>query len=254
MRGGGIAIIGYLLGQAKPELIDVNVLMAAQLLIELAQGLPNQDQKLLHQIYQNILFDFRIWSRSQFPVQIGHIQYLSTLVKSDRKYFRRKFGVQFLLDVIRAHYCSNDHLASDDCKTIRVALFGLIKFFLQREVSSSKEALPLVSFMLTLKHEIVLMELMEMLTHYLESKTAKDQMFLVLYEAKRADLLYCVLLEKDFGCYVRLSILRLLTALLQTPKVAQRHKVHRMHLQVQYEAVCIGNLSKTKFLTLSSLF
>ena len=102
MRGGGVAIIGFLLSQAKPDLIDVNVLMAAQLLIELAQG--SQDQKLLHQIYHSILFDFRIWSRSQFHVQIGHIQYLSTLVKSDRKYFRRKFGVQYLLDVIRSHY------------------------------------------------------------------------------------------------------------------------------------------------------
>ena len=74
---------GFLLSQAKPELIDVNVLMAAQLLVELAQG--SQDQKLLNQIYQNVLFDFRIWSRSQFHVQIGHIQYLSTLVKGKNK-------------------------------------------------------------------------------------------------------------------------------------------------------------------------
>ena len=71
------------MSQAKPELIDVNVLMAAQLLVELAQG--SQDQKLLNQIYQNVLFDFRIWSRSQFHVQIGHIQYLSTLVKGKSK-------------------------------------------------------------------------------------------------------------------------------------------------------------------------
>ena len=76
-------ITGFLLSQAKPELIDVNVLMAAQLLVELAQG--SQDQKLLNQIYQNVLFDFRIWSRSQFHVQIGHIQYLSTLVKGKNK-------------------------------------------------------------------------------------------------------------------------------------------------------------------------
>ena len=229
-----MAIIGYLLSQAKPELIDVNVLMAAQLLIELAQG--SQDQKLLHQIYQSILFDFRIWSRSQFTVQIGHIQYLSTLVKSDRKYFRRKFGVQYLLDVIRSHYCQeNDELpnslTSDDCKTIRVALFGLIKYFLQREVSA-KEALPLVAFMLSLKNQTVLIETIEMLTHYLDSKSAKDQMFLVLYEWKRADLLYCLLLERNFSLTTRLTILRLLTCLLQTPRVSLRHKVQRMHLQV----------------------
>ena len=67
------------------------------------------------------------------------------LVKGDRKYFRRKFGVQFLLDVIRSQYCDNEHLNPEDSKTIRVALFGLIKFYLQREVSA-KEALPLGEF------------------------------------------------------------------------------------------------------------
>ena len=153
MRGGGVAIIGFLLIKAKPSLIDVNVLMASQLLVELAQS--SQDSKLLYQVYQHILFDFRIWSRSQFCVQIGHIQYLSTLIKSERKYFRRKFGVQFLLDVIRSHYCENLDLLPEDCKTIRMALLGLIKYFLQREVSA-KEAIPVVSFMLSLKNEKVL--------------------------------------------------------------------------------------------------
>ena len=36
MRGGGVAIIGALLLKARPKLIDVNVLMATQLLVELA--------------------------------------------------------------------------------------------------------------------------------------------------------------------------------------------------------------------------
>ena len=46
------------------------------------------------------------------------------------------------MDVIRSQYCDNEHLNPEDSKTIRVALFGLIKFYLQREVSA-KEALPL---------------------------------------------------------------------------------------------------------------
>lgn len=225
--GGGVAIIGSLLSEAKPNLIDVNVLMAAQLLVELAQS--SQDQKLLYQICHSILFDFRIWSRSLFHVQIGHIQYLYTLVKSNRKYFRKTFGVQFLLDVVRTHYCDNSSLSAEDCKTIRVALFGLIKYFLQREVSA-KDAIPVVSFMLTFKQEVILVEVAEMLIHYLESKTAKDQMFLVLYEAKRADLLYCLLLEKRFQLSTRLTILKLLSVMLQTPRVSARYKMNRMHL------------------------
>ena len=80
----------------------------------------------------------------------------------------------------------------------------------------------------------VLMEMTEMLTHYLESKTAKDQMFLVLYEPKRADLLYNLVVEKRFGLTTRLSILKLLCVLLQSPRVGARHKVQRMHLQVGF--------------------
>lgn len=76
-----------------------------------------------------------------------------------------------------------------------------------------------------------MLEMAEMLIHYLESKSAKDQMFLVLYEAKRGDLFHCLLLEKNSSLEVRLCIMRLLSVLLQTPRVALRHRMQRMHLQ-----------------------
>ena len=46
---------------------------------------------------------------------------------------RKKFGVQFLLDVIRQHYADSvsSVLSKEDNKTIRAAIIGLIKFFLQ---------------------------------------------------------------------------------------------------------------------------
>lgn len=117
MRGGGVSIIGALLLKATPKLIDVNVLMAAQLLVELTNA--SKDHKLLVQIYHHIFFDFRIWAKSEFHVQIGHIQYLSTIIKDDRKFFRKKFGVQFFLDVIRKHYGSAEAdggLSREDCR------------------------------------------------------------------------------------------------------------------------------------------
>ena len=86
MRGGGIAIIGSLLQAISPAMIDVNVLMASQLFVEMAT--TGKLTKTLHQFNLSILFDFRIWSRSEFHLQIGHIQYLSTLIMTDRKYFR----------------------------------------------------------------------------------------------------------------------------------------------------------------------
>ena len=48
--------------------VDVNVLMAAQVLAEMAQ--EAKDQKLLLQIYNSVLFDFRIWCKSEFFVQV----------------------------------------------------------------------------------------------------------------------------------------------------------------------------------------
>jgi len=70
MRGGGVAVIGALLQEARPSLVDVNVLMASQLLVELAQSSP--DQRLLYQIYHSILFDFRIWSRAEVKENYSH--------------------------------------------------------------------------------------------------------------------------------------------------------------------------------------
>ena len=34
----------------------------------------------------------------------GHIQYLSTIIKDDKKHFRKTHGVQYMLDVIRTYY------------------------------------------------------------------------------------------------------------------------------------------------------
>ncbi len=232
MRGGGVAIIGALLQEARPRLVDVNVLMATQLLVELAQAAG--DQRLLYQIYHSLLFDFRIWSRSEFHVQIGHIQYLSTIIKDDRKFFRRKFGIQFFLDVIRRHYAPVDaaedvsKLSKEDCKTIRGSLLGLIKFFLQRDVTS-RDVNPLVAFLLAEKNEVLLREVSETMAHYLDNKQARDQVFLIMYERKRADLLYCQLFQTDFSPSLRRSLLRLLTVLLRTSRVSLRHK-YRMHL------------------------
>lgn len=49
--------------------MDVNVLMAVQLLIE--QVSLEKNMQLLQQMYQYLLFDFRIWNRGDFPFRIG---------------------------------------------------------------------------------------------------------------------------------------------------------------------------------------
>ena len=229
MRGGGVAIIGELLQKVESKLIDVNVLMAAQLFVELAAS--TKQTKLLHQFYLSILFDWRIWSRSEFHLQIGHSQYIATLVMADRKYFRKKFGVQFLLDVIRQHYSTsgNTFLSPEDNKTIRASLFGLIKFFLQKEVNA-KEVSSITNFIFSFRKSEILSEIIDLLLNYLESKLVKDQMILILAEPKCIDLIFCILLEESISNATRLKIYKLIFSLLRTNKISNRHK-SRLHLQ-----------------------
>eukprot|EP00090_Calanus_glacialis_P023550 TRINITY_DN363_c0_g1_i1.p1 TRINITY_DN363_c0_g1~~TRINITY_DN363_c0_g1_i1.p1 ORF type:complete len:2732 (-),score=430.45 TRINITY_DN363_c0_g1_i1:184-7587(-) len=229
MRGGGVAIIGSLLQKIDATLIDVNVLMASQLFVELATS--TKQTKLLYQFNHSILFDFRIWSRSEFHMQIGHIQYIATLVMADRKYFRKKFGVQFLLDVVRQHYTDNANsvLSREDNKTIRASLFGLVKFFLQKEVNA-KEVSALTNFIMSYRKSEILEEILDVLIQYMESKLVKDQMFLLLLEPKCIDLIYCLLLDESLNQDIRSKVYKLIFILLKSNKVSNRHKT-RLHLQ-----------------------
>lgn len=133
LQNEGVPIIGALLLQCDSSLIDVNVLMAVQLLIESCKD--NNNSVLLKSFYQMVVFNFKIWSRSAFHIRIGHIQYISTIIKEDRKYFRKKFGIQFFLDVIREFFVSYENLSLDDAKTIRVSLLGIAKFYIAKEVN-----------------------------------------------------------------------------------------------------------------------
>jgi hypothetical protein len=43
--------------------------MAVQLLVEMARDVPNV--MLQQSLFQHVLFNFKIWSRSQFHIRIG---------------------------------------------------------------------------------------------------------------------------------------------------------------------------------------
>lgn len=55
--------------QVSGNMIDMNVLMACQLLLE--QVFNDGYSPLLQQLYQHLLFDFRIWTKSHFAVCLG---------------------------------------------------------------------------------------------------------------------------------------------------------------------------------------
>ncbi|XP_052362550.1 neurobeachin-like protein 2, partial [Oncorhynchus keta] len=98
----GPSIIGAMLTKVPGSMMDMSVLMACQFLLE--QVSSEENSPLLLQLYQHLLFDFRIWSNSHFAVCLGHVQYMSSVIKDGKHRMRKKYGVQYILDTIRTHY------------------------------------------------------------------------------------------------------------------------------------------------------
>ena len=127
LRSRELATLGVVLSKIDGRLIDVPVLMSIQKLIETLQ---HSNEVLMPCIFQYILFNFSIWSRCEFAIRIGHIQYLSTLIKDDTPYFITHFGTEFILDVIQTYYLSDDfnvktsEIDEGGAKIIRGSLFG----------------------------------------------------------------------------------------------------------------------------------
>ncbi|GAA6072594.1 neurobeachin-like protein 1 isoform X1, partial [Tachysurus ichikawai] len=66
---------------------------------------------------------------------------MSTVVKDNRKQFRKKYGVQFLLDTIRLYYSGGNHegdMSEDDVRTIRASLCGLLKYYISKGTSQEE--------------------------------------------------------------------------------------------------------------------
>lgn len=210
-----LAIIGTMLQRCPATMFDVNALMATHLLMESLQahksgtaaGGTGGDSQLLESLYAHIVFNFAIWSRLQFQITLGHAQYLSAMIKNDRKYFRRRYGVQFILDVVRQYYSTPDNICSDDAKTIRATLFGIVRFYLQKDVNI-KEVNAMIAFLASVKQELVLVEFLEMLTIYVRGKNCKDQMVLLLHEPQSANLIYNFFVDKSYSNEVQEAAIR----------------------------------------------
>lgn len=81
--------------------------------------------------------------------------------------------VQFNISLPLSSFSKScDSLSREDCKTIRSSIFGLVKYFLQREVSA-KEVYPIVAYLQTERNESLVRELVEMLIHYLENRQVR---------------------------------------------------------------------------------
>ena len=127
----GLKVIGLLLQDCDPSLINVGFLESVAQLIETLLGATDE---LLETTYRCILFDFNIWYRADVSVQIALTQLLHTYIKDDIAYFHEMFGVAYFIRVIEQFYNSanpdgnmsvkESKLTEVNKRDLRMALLG----------------------------------------------------------------------------------------------------------------------------------
>ncbi|XP_078072025.1 neurobeachin-like protein 2 isoform X4 [Mustelus asterias] len=231
----GPAVIGALLQKVPSHRVDMNVLMACKFLME--QAASEGNNLLLHYMYQYLLFDFRIWSHSDFAVRLGHIQYLSTIIKDHKQRIRKKYGVQYILDSIRTHYGpQKDYQVTADVKTVQLSLFNLVKDFISKAVSA-EELHSIISYMATANDDDQLCGILDVLLSLLKGGPSRDQLYTLLFEPGNVEVFYSLILQKKYSDEVREKIFRVMYKMLKYEKVQERFKLRLKLKDIGYQGL-----------------
>ncbi|KAK2844496.1 hypothetical protein Q5P01_011155 [Channa striata] len=217
----GPSIIGAMLSKVPGCMMDMNVLMACQLLLE--QVYSENNSPLLQQLYQHLLFDFRIWTRSHFAVSLAHVQYLSSVINKSKQRLKRKYGVQYILDTIRTYYSveKDGSPLSDEKQTIQTSLFALLKDFLK--IPTPEELHSVLAFILSVGEERQVVRALEVVYELLRSSPPREQVQTVLLEWG-VEQLYSLLLMPRFGDEAREMVFRVLYKILKSERLSERSK------------------------------
>ncbi|NXW51293.1 NBEL2 protein, partial [Nyctiprogne leucopyga] len=239
----GPAIIGALLQKVSSPLLDMSTLMASQILME--QVASEGSGLLLHLLYQHLLFDFRIWSNSDFAVRLGHIQYLANVIKDHKQRIRKKYGVQYLLDSIRTYYGTSREktTATDDIKTVQTSLFSLVKDFFCRSFSG-EEMQSLLSYVAGAQDEQQVCGALEVIHSLLKGSPAQEQLFTFLFEPGNVEVLFSLLVQKKFSDEVREKVFKVLYKMLKYEKVPERSKNRLKLKDIGYQGLiaCLSDV------------
>ncbi|XP_044151242.1 neurobeachin-like protein 2 isoform X2 [Bufo gargarizans] len=225
----GPAVIGALLQKVSPLTLDMNVLMASQMLMD--QIASEGHHYLLHYLYQHLLFDFRIWSNSDFAVRLGHIQYLSSIMKDHKQRVRRKYGVQYILDSVRRHYGmqKEEQITSDNMKTVQMSLFSLTKDFLSKN-PCPEDLHSVLNYTASVNDEEQVCGILDVLLSLLKANISSEQLYAFLLEQGNVDVFYFLLVQKKFSDRLREKVFKVLFKLVKYEKVNERLK-HRLKLK-----------------------
>ncbi|XP_063780672.1 neurobeachin-like protein 2 isoform X2 [Pseudophryne corroboree] len=232
----GPAIIGALLQKVSPLTLDMNVLMASQMLMD--QISSQGHNLLLHYLYQHLLFDFRIWSNSDFAVRLGHIQYLSSIMKDHKQRVRRKYGVQYILDSVRRHYGmqKEDQITVDNVKTVQMSLFTLIKDFLSKNLCP-EDLHSVLNYTATVNDEAQVCGILDVLHSLLKANISNDYLFMFLLDQGNVEVFYFLLAQKKFSDQMREKLFKIIYKLIKYEKVNERLKSRLKLRDIGYQGL-----------------
>uniref|UniRef100_A0A8C5EJZ1 Neurobeachin-like protein 2 n=1 Tax=Gouania willdenowi TaxID=441366 RepID=A0A8C5EJZ1_GOUWI len=217
----GPSIIGAMLSKVPGSMMDMNVLIACQLLLE--QVFNEGNSLLLQQLYQHLLFNFRIWTKSHFAVCLAHVQYLMSVINKSKQRIKRKYGVQYILDTIRTHYSveKDGSPLSEDKQTIQTSLFAMLKDFLKSP--TSEELHSVLAYIVSVGEEQQVVRALDQLYELLRTSPPREQVQAVLLEWG-VEQLYSLLLTPSFGDEARERVFRVLYKILKSERVSERNK------------------------------
>ncbi|CAM5094801.1 unnamed protein product [Eretmochelys imbricata] len=232
----GPAIIGALLQKVSSLMMDMNVLVALQSLME--QVAAEGHSFLLHLLYQFLLFDFRIWSKSDFAVRLSHIQHLSSTIKDHKQRSRKKYGVQYILDSIRTYYGTHKEkpIPTDDVKTVQMSLFSLVKDFLSKSFSAD-EMQSVLNYLAAVHDEHQVCGVLEVIHGLLKEPASQEQLYAFLFESGNVEILFSLLVQRKFSDEVRERVFKVLYKMLKYEKAHERSKYRLKLKDIGYQGL-----------------
>lgn len=120
---------------------------------------------------------------------------------------RKKFGIQFFLDIIRQYYAVPSGLSEEDGQAIRAALMEIVKYYIYKDLNI-KEVCVIIAYIASIGHEHLIMEMLELLLNQMNSKTCLDQLFLLMHEPQTAELCYALLTDRKYGTRLHSTVIK----------------------------------------------
>jgi len=225
-----LTYVGSILRNMDVKFINVQVLRSLQALVECVTN-----ETVLQSVHENLLFDFRIWSSSEFNVRIGHIQFISTQIKDNPPRFRSQYGVRFFLDIITQYYGESAsiensagrnggnevRLAQEEVKIIRASLLGLIKFYLTEKVRR-EEVSYIVEYLTCVTDPQQIVEVLDVILSLCE-RASKSKMAKRLSDPRHIPVFVTLLINYSSD-ELRLKILKLMADIITSHSVPEGNR------------------------------